>query len=250
MKFIKKKDKFYRGVVFEFNLPSGHSCPFAKDCKVKVDEKTGKFDIIGEKFRCYASSSERFPAVRKHRWDNFRDVLSGKEIVVPKEAKFVRIHASGDFFSQKYFDSWLDACKKNPNVRFWAFTKSVQFWVNRLNEIPSNLILQASKGGFQDELIDQYNLKYAEVFSDINKIPKGIPIDTNDDYARDGTQSFALLDNFKFKKNAPLSNSSSDKSESFNKDLTDFQKENPKSASQTSLNPDIKLNLAFCLPTL
>jgi hypothetical protein len=29
---------------------------------------------------------------------------------------------------------------------------------------------------------------------------------------------------------------------SFNKDLTDFDKQNPKSATQTSLNPDIKLN--------
>ena len=32
-----------------------------------------------------------------------------------------------------------------------------------------------------------------------------------------------------------------------NKDLTDFQKENPKSATQTSLNPDIKRNLRYRL---
>jgi site-specific DNA-methyltransferase (adenine-specific) len=32
----------------------------------------------------------------------------------------------------------------------------------------------------------------------------------------------------------------------FNKDLTDFQKENPKCPSDTSLNPDIKSNSEFC----
>jgi len=201
MKFIRKKDQFYKGEVFEFNLPAGHTCPFAKDCKIKVDEHTGKFEIIGKKFRCYAASSERFPAVRKHRWENFRDILKGKEIEIPKDAKFVRIHGSGDFFSQEYFDKWLEVCRKNPNVKFWAFTKSIRFWVNRLNEIPENLTLQASKGGYQDDLIEKYNLKYAEVFSNPEDVPEGMPIDINDDYAREGTQSFALLDNFKNKKN-------------------------------------------------
>ena len=45
-----------------------------------------------------------------------------------------------------------------------------------------------------------------------------------------------------------LSNSSSAKAESFNKDLTAMQQvASPKSASQTSLNPDIiKRNFGFC----
>jgi hypothetical protein len=69
VEFINKKS-FYPFPVYEFNLPAGHSCPFAKDCKVSVDKETGKFNKIGTKFRCYAASSERFPAVRKSRWEN------------------------------------------------------------------------------------------------------------------------------------------------------------------------------------
>ena len=199
MKFQIRKT-FYPFPVYEFNLPAGHSCPYAKDCKVMVDRKTGKAKRTGGKIRCYASASERFPAVRESRWKNFEYVKNGSKIQVPKEATHVRIHGSGDFFSQEYFDHWLDVCKENPNVNFWAFTKSIMFWVNRINNIPSNLTLQASKGSMQDYLIEKYNLKYAEVFTDIKDVPQGIPIDTDDTLAMSGNISFALLDNFKYSK--------------------------------------------------
>jgi len=197
---FQNRKTFYQFPVFEFNLPAGHSCPFAKDCKIKVDRETGKFDRTGTKFRCYASSAERFPAVRESRWKNFEAMQNGEEIILPKGATHVRIHGSGDFFSQDYFDKWLEVCKKNPDVKFWAFTKSIQFWINRLNEIPTNLTLQASKGSLQDDLIGQYNLKYAEVFLDINDVPEGMKIDTDDSLAMSGTESFALLDNNKYSK--------------------------------------------------
>lgn len=161
-----------------------------------VDKDTGKFNTIGKVFRCYAASSERFPGVRSSRWKNYNDILNGIDIQIPKQAKNIRIHGSGDFFSQEYFDKWLTVCKNNPDVNFWAFTKSVQFWVNRINDIPRNLTLQASKGGLQDHLIEQYNLKYAQVFNSIQEVPVWMKIDTNDDLARFGTESFALLENF------------------------------------------------------
>lgn len=197
MKFTEKKT-FYSRPVFEFNLPAGHSCPYAKDCKIKVNRDTGKFDTTGTKYRCYAASAERFPAVRKMRWQNFEDMKNGLPIEIPKKATHIRIHSSGDFFSQKYFDRWLKVCRNNPNVKFWAFTKSIKFWVNRIDEIPNNLTLQASKGSKQDYLIDEYDLKYAEVFGDVKDIPKGMPIDFGDSCAMSGTKSFALLDNNKY----------------------------------------------------
>lgn len=200
MNFQKRKT-FYPFPVYEFNLPAGHSCPFAKDCKIKVDRHTGKFEKIGTKFRCYAASAERFPGVRESRWKNWEEILAGKEIEIPKGATHVRIHGSGDFFSQKYFDQWLEVARKNPDVKFWAFTKSIQFWVNRLGHIPANLTLQASKGSLQDDLIERYGLKYAEVFTDIEQAREsGMPIDTDDSYAMTGIESFALLDNFKYSK--------------------------------------------------
>lgn len=43
MKFVKNTT-YYTGVVYEWNLPTGHTCPFALECLVKVNRETGKFE--------------------------------------------------------------------------------------------------------------------------------------------------------------------------------------------------------------
>jgi hypothetical protein len=55
--------------------------------------------------------------------------------------------------------------------------------------------LTASYGGRQDHLIEANGLKHVIVFNDITSFPEGLPIDTNDDYARMPEINFALKDN-------------------------------------------------------
>ena len=202
-KFVKNK-KYYTGEVYEWNLPTGSSCPFALECKVTVDRITGKFDVEKGQYRCYASSSERFPAVREHRWKNFDLVREGGKPIIPKDCKAIRIHASGDFFNQKYFDMWLELAKENPQIEMWAYTKSIQYWVNRINDIPSNFTLTASYGGRQDDLIQKHNLKNVIVYASQDLVPIERPIDNNDDKARIRELNFALLDNMKVPKKSKL----------------------------------------------
>tara|TARA_R110000851_G_scaffold326315_1_gene494879 strand:+ start:71 stop:667 length:597 start_codon:yes stop_codon:yes gene_type:complete len=198
MKFLRK-NKYYEGIVYEWNLPSGFTCPFAMECLVKVDRHTGKFDNKSKAYRCYSAMQERFPAVRNHRWANFDFLRDGGKPEIPKKAEAVRIHMSGDFYSQDYFNMWLDICNENPKIEFWAYTKSLKYWVKRINEIPDNLILTASKGGRNDYLIDEYNLKNVEIIK-TKEDAKGKPIDTCDDQARMPNVNFCLLDNFAKKK--------------------------------------------------
>ena len=198
-KFILKKG-YYTGSVYEFNLPTGTTCPFALECKVIVDRLTGKFDVTKGQYRCYAASAERFPAVRNHRWNNFEYVKNNNVPIIPEKCKSIRIHSSGDFFNQKYFDMWIQLANDNPNIEMWAYTKSLKYWVNRINDIPNNLILTASYGGSLDYLIEEYNLKNVKVYNNINEVPIERPIDKNDDYARIKNINFALLDNMKFSK--------------------------------------------------
>jgi hypothetical protein len=198
-KFVKKKT-YYVGDVYEYNLPTGTTCPFAMECKVVVDKITGKFDVTKGQYRCYASSAERFPAVRNHRHNNFDFVKNGGIPNIPKDCKAIRIHSSGDFFNQAYFDMWIKLAKENQNVEFWAYTKSLTYWVNRINDIPNNLVLTASYGGRTDDLIEKFNLKNVKVYANINEVPANRPIDTNDKFARIPNINFALLDNMKYSK--------------------------------------------------
>lgn len=195
MKFVKNT-RYYRGVVYEWNLPTGSTCPFALECKVTVDRYTGKFDIYRGQYKCYAAGPERFPAVREHRWRNFEHTKNGGKPILPNGCKAVRIHASGDFYNQSYFDMWIDIANENPNVEFWAYTKSLNYWIKRINDIPNNFVLTASRGGRLDNLIDEYRLKNVTIFKSKLDVPLWMPIDTNDDYARMPNINFALIDNY------------------------------------------------------
>jgi len=188
------------------SLPAGHSCPGAKDCLSRADPDTGKItDGKFTQFRCFAASSEAmYPSTRAARWHNMNALAAAgsrkamaKLIVasLPEKLKVLRIHVSGDFFSQTYFDAWLDAAAARPDVEFYAYTKSLKFWVSRLPEIPANLRLVASRGGRDDALIEAHGLPNVVVVYHPEEAEKlGLQIDHDDGYARDhDTKEFALL---------------------------------------------------------
>ena len=95
---------------------------------------------------------------------------------------------------------WIQLAMDNPNVEMWAYTKSIGYWVKRIDEVPKNLILTASYGGRQDALIDEYGLKNVKVYAGASMVPEDRPIDFNDDWARRPGVNFALLDNMKVSK--------------------------------------------------
>jgi len=189
-----------------FSLPAGHACPFAKDCKSQSDLLTGKI-IDGQhcRFRCFAATNEaRATSVRKQRWHNFnllRDSRSeakiGKVIQesLPHGMDKIRVHVSGDFFTERYFVAWVNVALNNPLVTFYGYTKALPFWVKYLNDIPNNFRFTASKGGTHDHLIDDYKLRSAEVvFSPEEAQAKGLEIDHDDSHAIAASgKDFALL---------------------------------------------------------
>jgi len=197
------------GKLYSFSLPSGYSCPFAKMCdsRAVLNKETGKYTIKDGKhteFRCFSASQEVvFPSVRRQREHNFnllRKLKKANEMVeliqnsLPKDATHIRVHVSGDFYNKEYMKSWLLIAEQNPNVIFYAYTKSLGYWVALKNEIPVNFKLNASKGGSQDFLIDEYNLKFVEVvYSEQEAKEKNLAIDHTDELAFKQDTSFALL---------------------------------------------------------
>jgi len=190
-----------------FSLPSGWSCPHALVCLSKADRATGKVtDGPQVEFRCWAASLEaRLPNIRANYWSNFdqlRACDSTGEMVdlllapLPLASRIIRIHVHGDFYTQMYFDAWLEACAQRPGTLFYAYTKSLPYWVARLGDIPPNLELNASVGGSQDNLIKEHNLKSATVVLHPD-VADGLelPIDTDEWYAALGHENFALLIN-------------------------------------------------------
>lgn len=76
--------------------------------------------------------------------------------------KAVRIHDSGDFFSQDYYQAWQRIAQAFPDVMFYAYTKEVA--MIKANKQIDNLKIIFSMGGKQDYLIDKDEDRHAEVF--------------------------------------------------------------------------------------
>ena len=194
----------YKPRIYSFSLPSGWTCPFAEACMSKADRVTGKI-TDGKKttFRCFAASDEaRDKNVRAQRWHNF-DILRNLDIetmvdeistALPEDADLVRTHVGGDFFNNRYFVAWMLVAKNFPLVTFYAYTKSIPYWVANLDLVPDNFILNGSRGGRADSMLDEYELKVAEVVFSLEEAEaKGLEIDHDERHALQDTGSFALL---------------------------------------------------------
>ena len=202
--------------IYHFSLPSGHSCPGAKNCLTKADRVTGKLtdqqtEVDGITFRCYAAGMEnRFPKVRASRWHNF-DLLKGKKSTAEKTQLIVesvkatglnrggtlRVHIGGDYYNQSYFNAWMKAASYFPNVVFYSYTKSIKFLHSYLidyDKLPENFVFTCSRGGKYDNLIPHTMVKTAKVFfSEEEADALGLEIDHTDDLAISGSDDFALV---------------------------------------------------------
>jgi hypothetical protein len=201
-----KLDK-YKTPIVTFSLPAGFTCPGAKLCKSRAMEKNGTRYIADGKdtqFRCFAASQEVLYTntynARRHNLKAIRDCNTSRQIAnliwdsLPRNAKIVRIHVSGDFFSQKYFDAWVTVATENPSVIFYAYTKSIPYVIKRKGTIPANLRLTASYGGRYDSLIPSSGLRSATVvYTEAKAKQLGLDIDSDDSHAIGLGGSFALL---------------------------------------------------------
>lgn len=198
-KLIKLQEQTGKRVA-TFSILSGYNCPGANECQafaVKTENGMRIKDGKHMEFRCFSASQEvLFPAVYKSREANGELVilaaqspeLAAVEIVanIPKKTEIIRIHVAGDFKTKNYFLAWILAAKLRPDIIFYAYTKSIPFWVALRDKIPANMILTASIGGKFDHLARQHSLRTAKVFMyDEDAAAVGLDVDKTDFFAYD-----------------------------------------------------------------
>jgi hypothetical protein len=80
----------------------------------------------------------------------------------------------------------MDVAASNPDRLYYAYTKSLPYWVNALGDIPENLILTASFGGRCDPMIAEHDLRFAKVVNyvwEAELSELGLEIDFDDSHA-------------------------------------------------------------------
>ena len=200
-----------KGKIYSLDLLSGYSCLFAKACLSKAKTgKDGKRHIVDgpdNEFRCFSASQEaQYPNTYNARMHNMNLLRRQADlhlmahllkVSMPDNLGICRIHVAGDFFNRNYMEAWTLVARSNPDRLFYAYPKSLQYWLDLRNDIPDNLVLTASYGGRDDHLIATEGLRSATVvFSEAEADRLGAEIDHDDSHAARPSlrnDSFALL---------------------------------------------------------
>lgn len=151
LKWSTANRKLRKTKTVSFNLPAFRSqdgfavCPMAGGCATLCYARQGRYTMPDAKrtrernLRVVRGDLERF-----ERWA-IEDLAR-----LPHES--VRLHDSGDFFSQAYLDSWIRVIAATPGKRFYCYTKSLHLdW----RAVPANFTVVQSVGGKLDEQIDR-----------------------------------------------------------------------------------------------
>lgn len=161
---LKKTSKTMGVRVFNFGIPAYKSvtgkitCPFAGVC-VKY---------------CYAQKgayiwSNVSPAFEKRyeltKRDDFVEVMTQE--IRRKRCDFVRVHDSGDYYSPKYLQKWIQVAKNCPDTKFYSYTNSVQMVKD--TELPDNYDIIFSDGGKQIDLVEGHD-RHSRVFETLQDL--------------------------------------------------------------------------------
>lgn len=122
-------------------------------------------ELSGHKFR--PTGSPRFPEIR-----DTLDLDAWTTRWCDDGGGAVRIHDSGDFYSEEYLAAWIRIAEQTDDVLFYAYTKEVQRVKAMMSTrpFPPNFKIVYSLGGTQDHLLDLDEDRHADVFPTLAEI--------------------------------------------------------------------------------
>lgn len=147
------------GIPADFDFDGGNTCPGASACRGVCYAKQGRY-IMGA-----------VRDARRHNLDFFLKygraafvmaAMMDLARLTKKTYNVVRIHDSGDFFSQDYLNAWKSIAESMPTVIFYAYTKSLHLDI--ATDCPANLRIVQSLGGKHDSKVN-LALPHARIFA-------------------------------------------------------------------------------------
>jgi hypothetical protein len=164
---LKKTSKENNKRVFNFGITAYKTstgkivCPFAKDCIKFCYAKKGAYNFGNVK----PLFEQRYNLTKS---EIFIEAIN--DSIKAKKVDILRIHDSGDFYSNEYINKWITIAKENKNVIFYAYTKSIPLF-EKIN-LPKNFIIIYSYGSKVDNLIDVSKHRHSKIFDDEEQLIK------------------------------------------------------------------------------
>ena len=148
-KLVKTSGEIYKvigwGIPADHNFGAGmNTCPAATACKAVCYAKQGRY-VMG------AAVTNRLDNLDESQAPAFVANMI-KSLRSARSFNVIRVHDSGDFYSQEYLDRWYAVARALPDKIFYAYTKrmDLDLWTNK----PDNFRLVQSLGGKHDKRVD------------------------------------------------------------------------------------------------
>ena len=169
---------------FLLNGEMANTCPGALACRGVCYAKQGR----------YAMSN--VVNARKHNLDLSQNQYFVDWVVSDlqrmRKVNTVRIHDSGDFYNQEYYDKWCAIATMLPHITFYAYTKTVNMdlWTHK----PDNLKITQSLGGKYDDMVN-LDMPHSRIFAtDEDRVRAGyVDGNVNDVPAIEGLVQIGLV---------------------------------------------------------
>ena len=156
----RNNSKLRKDGIISWGLPAYKSregklvCPMAFSCIAGCFARSGHY-IFGKTPAAREHNLTYLLSDRKNNYKNFVQLAKEDILSFPKSRRFIRIHDSGDFMSEKYFLAWVQIVNELPAYTFYGYTKMVSIINEHRHIIPENMRITCSIGGKQDHLIDR-----------------------------------------------------------------------------------------------
>ena len=109
-----------------------------------------------------------------------------------RKVNTVRIHDSGDFYNQEYYNKWCMIARMLPLITFYAYTKTLN--MDLFTNKPDNLKITHSLGGKHDDMVNMA-MPHSRIFAtDDDRIHAGyVDGNINDVPAIEGLVQIGLV---------------------------------------------------------
>lgn len=136
------------------NLVTRNTCPGALACRAVCFAKQGRYNMPNVK-------GARSHNLSFSQSDGFVAGIIA-DLGRMRKVDTVRVHDSGDFYSQEYFNKWCEIARALPRLTFYAYTKSLHL---DLDGAPANFRVTQSLGGKYDASVD-LSRPHSRIFAD------------------------------------------------------------------------------------
>jgi len=170
MEILSANSKLKKHKIFSFDLPPRITCVKCNCC-------------------CWAEKGHytQKPKDKKLRWKflhwltkqpDFESTMINS-IKAKKSAAAIRIHGTGDYYSQDYIERWSKIIAALPKMKFYSYTKALHLDFKPLVDLDNFTLIQ-SYGGEYDHLINPRK-PHAKIFKTKSELKSARYVDASED---------------------------------------------------------------------